>query len=50
MMFFEIENFVKEFGGFVVIDDVNFIVEEDECVFIIGFNGVGKLMFINFIM
>lgn len=42
-----VEGVNKLFGGLWVFNNVNFLVEEGIVYVIIGFNGVGKLIFLN---
>ncbi|QLG28621.1 ABC transporter ATP-binding protein [Halorarum halophilum] len=49
MALLELDGLVKEFGGLVATDDVNFDVEQGERVSIIGPNGAGKSTLINLI-
>jgi len=49
MMFFEVKNIVKHFGGLAAVDDVSFNVKEGEILGLIGPNGSGKTTIFNLI-
>jgi len=48
--FFEIENLTKHFGGLLALDHVQFKVEKDEIVGLIGPNGSGKTTLLRCIL
>lgn len=44
-----VEYLIKEFGDFIVVDNVIFGIEYSEVFVLFGFNGVGKFIMIFFI-
>lgn len=50
MVLFEVKQLIKYFGGLIVVGDVIFELNEGELVGLIGLNGVGKIIFFNFLM
>lgn len=50
MVFFEVKNLSKYFGGLIVVGDVLMKLYKGELIGLIGFNGVGKIMFFNFLI
>lgn len=45
-----VDDFYKYFGGFYVVDGVSLEIEKGLIIGLIGFNGVGKIIFFNVIV
>ena len=48
-MLLEVKNLFKNFGSVVAADNINFSMENNELIGIIGSNGAGKTTFCNII-
>lgn len=47
MSLLEVKELTKNFGGLAVVSNVDFVIEENELIGLIGPNGVGKTTFFN---